>query len=160
MTWETWEQRLTPRSAVDEAQEVRADIDADGETSRVYVLGRSLAEFSPALACLDDFGEMVLSLVHPLVQVYSIPKTGELAYVGHTCNFHQNVQGFMTRLPMRPAEMPMLMVKPRPPAGKAADSRPRNPFKVNTVQLRAAFEWLRRHNVHYAGTVTCAAIRC
>ena len=140
----------------EELEAVSMDEAHGGASARVFVLGRTLSDFSPALASLDDFGEMVLSLVHPLVQVYSIPKTGELAYVGHTCNFRQNVKSFMTRLPMRPAEMPMLMVKPRPPAGKAVDTRPRNPFKVNTVQLRAAFEWLRRHNVQYAATVACA----
>ena len=35
------------------------------------------------MADLTDFEQMVLALVHPLVQVYTIPTTGELAYVGH-----------------------------------------------------------------------------
>ena len=142
MVSEAWQERLEP--------DAQRDAAADGASRRSFVLGRSLPEFAPALAALDDFGEMVISLVHPLVQVYSIPKTGELAYVGHTCNFKQDVKHFMTRLPLRPAEMPVVMVKPRPAAGKVADSRPRNPFKVDTVLLRAAFEWLKRHNIHYA----------
>ena len=142
---EAWEERLTPAGA----QEA---VEPEAMERCLHVLGRSLGEFAPALAALDDFGKMVLSLVHPLVQVYSIPKTGELAYVGHTCNFRQDVKGFMTRLPLRPSEMPMVMVKPRPAAGKASDHRPRNPFKVDTLKIRAAFEWLKRYNVLYAAT--------
>ena len=38
---------------------------------------------------LDIRKRMVLALVHPLVQVYTIPRTGQLAYVGHVCNFRQ-----------------------------------------------------------------------
>ena len=41
----------------------------------------------------------LLALVHPLVQVYTIPKSGQLAYVGHICNFHQKVSEFLSKLP-------------------------------------------------------------
>ena len=40
------------------------------------ILGRSLAEFAPCIAALNDLEEMARSLIHPLVQVYSIPRTG------------------------------------------------------------------------------------
>ena len=50
-------------------------------------LGLPLHQIAPPLAALTDFEEMVLALVYPLVQVYTIPTTGELAYVGHVCNF-------------------------------------------------------------------------
>ena len=43
------------------------------------------------IADLNDFEEMMLSLVHPFVQVYTIPTTGELAFAGHVCNFRQRV---------------------------------------------------------------------
>ena len=51
------------------------------------VLGFSVEEFANPVAALSDHEEMVLALVHPLVQVYTIPRTGQLAYVGHICNF-------------------------------------------------------------------------
>ena len=51
------------------------------------VLGHGAGEFVPALAALTDHEEMALALVHPLVQVYTLPRTGQLAYVGHICNF-------------------------------------------------------------------------
>ena len=45
-------------------------------------IGRTLAMIAEPLHLMTDFEEMILCLVHPLVQVYTIPKTGELAYVG------------------------------------------------------------------------------
>ena len=54
-----------------------------------HVIGLSIEQFAPAVAALSDHEEMVLALVHPLVQVYTIPRTGQLAYVGHICNFRQ-----------------------------------------------------------------------
>ena len=51
------------------------------------VLGLSVDDFATPVAALTDHEEMVLALVHPLVQVFSIPRTGQLAYVGHICNF-------------------------------------------------------------------------
>ena len=65
------------------------------------------------MAALSDHEEMVLALVHPLVQVYTIPRTGQLAYVGHICNFRQNVTKFLTSLPVMPADMPVVNVRPR-----------------------------------------------
>jgi hypothetical protein len=37
------------------------------------VLGFAVEEFATPLGCLTDSEEMVLALVHPLVQVYTIP---------------------------------------------------------------------------------------
>ena len=51
---------------------------ASGTTS-CSVLGYSVSEFAPAVAALTDHEEMVLALVHPLVQVYNLPRTGQLA---------------------------------------------------------------------------------
>ena len=53
--------------------------------------GEAWNSFAPALAALTDHEEMVLALVHPVVQVYTIPRTGQLAYVGHICKFGQKV---------------------------------------------------------------------
>ena len=71
------------------------------------VLGLSIDVFAPAVAALTDHEEMVLALVHPLVQVYTIPRTGQLAYVGHICNFRQKVSEFLSRLPTLPDEIPL-----------------------------------------------------
>ncbi len=72
------------------------DKDASGRSHQhEYVLGRSIQEFAPAVAALSDSEEMVLALVHPLCQVYTIPRTGQLAYVGHVCNFRQKVRLFL-----------------------------------------------------------------
>ena len=110
------------------------------------VLGLSLQEFAAPLAQLTDQEEMVISLIHPLVQVYTLPRTGQLAYVGHVCNFRQNVQNFFTSLPILPQDMPFVMVRPRTLRHRVSNKMP---FKVNVEKLRAAFLWLKAHNPFY-----------
>ena len=91
---------------------------------------------------------MVISLVHPLVQVYTIPITVELAYAGHICNFKQHVSQFLSSLPMRPADVPFVLVRPRRAIGQP-EQKLRAPFRADVVKLRAAFEWLQQHNPYY-----------
>ncbi len=105
------------------------------EDPRAYVLGQSVEEFACAVAALSDSEEMVLALVHPLLQVYTIPKTGQLAYVGHICNFRQKVSKFVATLPTMPQDMPFVQIRPR-----SMGNRPtfRAPFKVDVRKLRHA----------------------
>ena len=90
---------------------------------------------------------MVLALVHPLVQVYTIPRTGQLAYVGHVCNFRQKVTQFLSSLPVLPADMPIVQVRPRNYKGRATGQAL---FKVDVQKLRRAFQWLKKNNAYYA----------
>ena len=115
---------------------------------RSYVLGRSVEDFASPVAALTDHEEMVLALVHPLVQVYTIPRTGQLAYVGHICNFRQKVPKFFSSLPILPHDMPFVMVRPRSFRNQPSN---RPPFKVNIHKLREAFAWLQKHNPYYHG---------
>ena len=111
------------------------------------LLGLPLHLAAPAMAALSDFEEMVLSLIHPLVQVYTIPTTGELAYVGHVCNFRQKVSKFLSSIPVQKAKFPgMVVVRPRQLHGQGAK---RMPYPVNVQKLRRAFEWLKVHNAYY-----------
>jgi len=116
------------------------------DSGTTTVLGRTLQEFAAPVAQLTDQEEMVLSLIHPLVQVYTLPRTGQLAYVGHVCNFRQNVVKFFHSLPILPADVPFVMVRPR-----SLRNRPSNrmPFKVNVDRLKAAFLWLQANNPYY-----------
>ena len=110
------------------------------------VLGLSIDVFATAVAALTDHEEMVLALVHPLVQVYTIPRTGQLAYVGHICNFHQKVSQFLSRLPTMPDEMPFVQVRPRRYKNHVP---PKALFKVDVQKLRLAFAWLKIHSPYY-----------
>ena len=116
------------------------------------LLGRTIQAIAPALSALTDFEEMVISLVHPLVQVYTIPRTGELAYVGHVCNFRQNVCQFMSKIPVLPKNMPTIFVRPRQSAANP-DRMVRKPFAVNMDRLRVAFAWLKEHNHYYQAII-------
>ena len=110
------------------------------------VLGLSVHVFATAVAMLSDHEEMVLALVHPLVQVYTIPRTGQLAYVGHICNFRQKVSKFLSSLPTMPDEMPFVQVRPRKYKNHVP---PKALFKVDVQKLRLAFAWLKTHNPYY-----------
>ena len=110
------------------------------------VLGFSVEEFAAPVACLTDSEEMVVALIHPLVQVYTIPKTGQLAYVGHVCNFRQKVAQFVSSLPILPQDMPFVMVRPRLLKGCRTKSAP---FKIDVFKVKKAFEWLRLYNPYY-----------
>ena len=127
------------------------DAELDQSSSQVLihrqlVIGRSVEDFASAVALLTDHEEMVIALVHPLVQVYTIPRTGQLAYVGHICNFRQKVAKFLKSLPIPKKDFPFVMVRPRSlrnrPSGKA-------PFKVDVHKLRHAFYWLKQNNPYY-----------
>ena len=110
-------------------------------------LGLPLHQIAPPLAALTDFEEMVLALVHPLVQVYTIPTTGELAYVGHVCNFRQKVSKFLSSIPALKQGFPaMVVVRPRQAHGQGSN---RLPFPVNVKRLREAYMWLKVHNPYY-----------
>jgi hypothetical protein len=123
--------------------------DTDGEPKNddasyiTPVLGLSIQEFAAPVAQLTDQEEMVLSLVHPLVQVYTLPRTGQLAYVGHVCNFRQKVTTFFSSLPILPRDMPFVMVRPRTLRHRTSNKMA---FKVNVEKLRAAFLLLKANN--------------
>ena len=86
---------------------------SDSDAGSSPVLGLSIDVFAPALAALTDHEEMVMALVDPLVQVYTIPRTGQLANVWHICNFRQKVSKFLSSLPTLPGDMPFVQVRPR-----------------------------------------------
>ena len=99
------------------------------------------------VAPLSDHEEMVSALVHPLVQVYPIPRTGQLAYVGHVCTPRQKVTKCLKSLPVMPADMPVVHVRPRQFKGKPAG---RALFKAEVRKRKAAFLWLKSNNLYYA----------
>ena len=111
------------------------------------VLGFSVEEVAHPVAALRDQEEMVIGLVHPLVKVYTIPRTGQMAYVGHICNFRQKVTEFLTSLPLMPADMPIVHVRPRMYKGKPGG---RALFKVDVMKLKSAFPWPKANNPYYA----------
>lgn len=90
----------------------------------------------------------MLALVHPLVQVYTIPRTGQLAYVGHVCNFRQKTAIFISSLPITPQGMPFVMVRPR---NFKNQTKRGSPFKIDVDKVRRAFAWLQKFNPYYRG---------
>ncbi|CAK0797159.1 unnamed protein product, partial [Prorocentrum cordatum] len=73
---------------------------------------------------------------HP---VHTIPRAGQLAHVGHICNFRRKVSKFLKNLPVMPADMPVVHVRPRAlgSAGAEEKSAGRALFKVDISKLKA-----------------------
>ena len=113
-----------------------------------HLLGQCIESSAAPVAALNDFEEMMISLVHPFIQVYTIPSTGELAFTSHVCNFRQRVHHWITELPIRPSQMPFVLVRPRVTRA-APDARKRPPFPVRMDKIRTAYEWLKKNNPHY-----------
>ena len=97
---------------------------------------------------LNDFEEMMISWVRPLVQVYTISTTGELVFVGRVRNFREPVQQWISNLLVRAADMPFMLMKPRM-SRASKDQKARPPFPVDTRKLKRAFEWLTENNPYY-----------
>ena len=68
-----------------------------------------MQEFASSVALLFDTEEMV-ALDNPWWQVRTIPRTRQLAYMGHTCNFRQTISKFVSSLLTDPRDVPFVMV--------------------------------------------------
>ncbi len=120
---------------------------AEESLPKAVVLGRTLQDFATPVGQLSGPKEMVLSTVHPLAQIYTLPRDGQLAYVGHACNFRQSVTKFFKSLPVLPKGMPFVMVCPKAPRNVASSKMP---LKVSIERLRAAFTRPNARSPYYA----------
>ena len=51
-----------------------------------------------------------ISLICPVLSIYKL-RYGATGLKGHSISFHQNVQEFVYRLPRRPEDLPIIMIK-------------------------------------------------
>lgn len=93
------------------------------------------------LAALTDFEEMLVSRVHPLVQVFTLFPSGQIAYVGHIVNYRQHSIEWITDLPLKPVDVPLILVR-RKTREAAGIQRKRAPFAARREVLRNALRWL------------------
>ena len=63
------------------------------------------------LAKLTDFEEMLVSRIHPLIQVFTLFPSGQIAYVGHIVNFRQRSIHWVQNLPLHPNDIPIILVR-------------------------------------------------
>ena len=97
---------------------------------------------------LNDFEEMMISLARPLVQVYTISSTGELVFDRCVRNFREPVQQWVSNLPVRPADMPFVLMKPRM-SRASKDQKARPPVPIDTRKVKRAFYFLKENNPYY-----------
>ena len=106
----------------------------------------------PALAALTDFEEMLVSRVHPLVQVFTLFPSGQLGYVGHIVNYRQDSVEWVQALPLTPADVPVVLVKRQTRESKSVQ-RKRAPFSARKSVLRDATSWLLENHPQWQAHV-------
>jgi hypothetical protein len=102
----------------------------------------------PQLRILTDFEEMLVARVHPLVQVYTLLPSGQCAYVGHVVNYRQRAMEWVSELPLRPQDVPIVLVRRRTKEASGTSGR-RAPFPVRPQALREAVLWLAANHPQY-----------
>ena len=108
--------------------------------------GLGLGSGMPApLAKLTDFEEMLVSRIHPLIQVFTLFPSGQIAYVGHIVNFRQRSIHWVQNLPLHPNDIPIILVR-RKTREAAGVRRRRSPFAARKEALRDALHWLLAHH--------------
>ena len=102
-------------------------------------IGDTFAE----LDALTDFEESIVSPVQSMVRVFTLYSTGMTEMRGHVVAVTQQGPQWVRSVPVRAAELGMLLVRraPRDPARKQ-----RVPFLANPHRLRAALKCLQEHN--------------
>ena len=106
----------------------------------------------PELAALTDFEEMLVSRIHPLLQVFTLFPSGQLAYVGHIVNLRQHSVEWIQDLPLRPEDVPIVLVRRRTREAKGVQKR-RTPFAARKAVLRRALEWLLQNHPQWQSDV-------
>ena len=85
---------------------------------------------------------MLISAVMPIMSIYRLP-LGQYGYSGHVINLPQDINAFAKRLPRRPRELDILIVR------KEGSDDSHRDFKVRRSVVLNALQWLKQHNKYY-----------
>ena len=92
------------------------------------------------LKILNTVEVAAISLRCPMLCVYKL-KGGATGLKGHSISFPQDVQGFVNRLPRRPEDLPIVIIKA---------PKQQVPLRANRIKMLNALEFLIGNNPHYA----------
>ena len=92
------------------------------------------------LKILNTVEVAAISLRCPMLCVYKL-KGGATGLKGHSISFPQDVQGFVNRLPRRPEDLPIVIIKA---------PKQQVPLRADRIKMLNALEFLIGNNPHYA----------
>lgn len=96
----------------------------------------------PELQDLTYIEQMMIAQCHPVISFYKI-RGAQHAYSGNVITFYQNVNEYITKLPIHPGKLPATIVFNKDtPAGYAS-------FRVRGPVLYRALLWLKKNNLYY-----------
>ena len=97
----------------------------------------------PELANLTLVEQVCIAMAHTQTRVVSL-KGGGSRMKGSSITFGHDVKDFFKRLPIRPDELPIIILR-----------RPNQPIKLiaNRHKIEKALRWLAANNKHYRGVV-------
>ena len=92
------------------------------------------------LRSLNSVEVAAISRICPVLSIYKL-KGGATALKGHSISFEQDVQEFAKRLPRRPQELPMIIIKA---------PNQSIPLHANRIHMLRALSWLIANNPFYS----------
>lgn len=99
-------------------------------------------EIPEPLKNLTYIEQMLIAQVHPVMSIFRI-RGAQYWYSGNIINFRQNIEDYITKLPLNPSKLPSTLIFNRnTPAGLAH-------FKVRANVIRNALIWLKQFNIYY-----------
>ena len=95
------------------------------------------------LSVLNSTEVAAISLICPQLTIFKV-KGGQSAMRGHSISFYQDVQGFVDKLPRRPEDLPIIVIKA---PNQKVD------LKANRFHLMNALDFLKKNNPEYKDIV-------
>ncbi|XP_074596436.1 uncharacterized protein LOC141851589 [Brevipalpus obovatus] len=96
----------------------------------------------PELQGLTPSEQMLIAQVHPVVTLYRI-RGAQLAYSGNVIKFRQNIDHYITELPLNPSALSFIIVFQKESLSGVSE------FQARAGKLRTALEWLKQNNIYY-----------
>ena len=104
-----------------------------------------------SLSILNSTEVAAISKICPMLTIFKVPG-GATAMKGHSISFYQNVQGFSDKLPRRPEDLPIVLIKA---------PYQRVPLTANRHKILNALEFLVNNNPDYRDiTIDTEALQC
>ena len=93
----------------------------------------------PELSNLSLVEQCGIAQIASLMKVVHL-RGGGTKMKGSSISFAQDIKSFAKTLPVRPEDLPLVVIK---------SPYQQHPLKANSKKMRAALEWLKRHNKYY-----------
>ena len=99
-------------------------------------------EIPEELQNLTDIEQLLIAQVHPIISLWKI-RGAQYAYSGNVINFRQDVNEYITKLPIDPSTLPSTIIFYKDTKFGLAN------FRVRSKKILDALIWLKNNNIYY-----------